>query len=730
MMTTLFLTRDTLLEKVAGSDSPSVLPTNMDIGTTAKPVPEDQQLWPEFIDTQLRQALPVLGLYETSIEFLGVDDETRTAFGRVRVWARRQQATQDGAAGIGPMSGYGTSVIPGEENPATTSLGGRLETGGDRHVDIPFIIDHGNLDPLDLVVIDGKVWPLTVQRLKRGLFRPEVGDDLGRPEEPAGMSTDVGPYGLQQGLAYTPGLSGVHLTKSGSLLQRVASASPEVAEKLAARLEADPALLKLAQVTPGLKSTMEKVAQVTPSQAPNPFRRYLGPDGLEKLAQDVVPDATAFWYEDGQYIMKTAAAEAYRPVEFVFKNRGEALKAVPEELVKRADAGEVVATSAQPVATVVDSDSPVSGAVDPRPPVDAVTTEGVYDVPTVDAGTIRMACWPQVVSLDGRRRVSMVVGSTGTLGFVSSAQQLVATRVGDIGPEALPAARPRVGSYGFWVLTNAAGEQIATEPVTILGEYNKMGQVTYSVGDLMGRNWLVSPVAAVKKMWPTGQRVLLPTSACWVPVTKQVHLTTSPVVDPGVDRVVLKLVKPYKVSLEGPPVDALPTKEVELGRELRFVLALLGVPSDDIAQVERALEGDDNRPRTRFNAALGKVVTIHGCRRIKLFEPEARKYLQELEAVDKAARAAGVDLVKEAAQMVDPDSVDALLSLNYVNGETLHEFVAALPMLESTLSRLSELLLATRLGQSDVSEAAVGRAVHALDKVIDDLSRLKYVQVL
>ena len=87
-------------------------------------------------------------------------------------------------------------------------------------------------------------------------------------------------------------------------------------------------------------------------------------------------------------------------------------------------------------------------------------------------------------------------------------------------------------------------------------------------------------------------------------------------------------------------------------------------------------------------------------------------------AVEKVAsrrtKVTSLNLIKEAATLTAPQSIDAVLALNFVTPENLEMFLNKRPDLEASLRTLCDLLLQCRLGLEDVKESAVERAVKGL----------------
>ena len=73
---------------------------------------------------------------------------------------------------------------------------------------------------------------------------------------------------------------------------------------------------------------------------------------------------------------------------------------------------------------------------------------------------------------------------------------------------------------------------------------------------------------------------------------------------------------------------------------------------------------------------------------------------------------------KLAAWMPEETSVDAILSLNFLNKNTIKEFVELIPLFEDAAHELSRLLLGVRMGLRNIDESPIVEAVQALSKVI------------
>jgi hypothetical protein len=83
------------------------------------------------------------------------------------------------------------------------------------------------------------------------------------------------------------------------------------------------------------------------------------------------------------------------------------------------------------------------------------------------------------------------------------------------------------------------------------------------------------------------------------------------------------------------------------------------------------------------------------------------------------------DLVKEASVISDPNTVDAVLSLNFINEESLGNYIENIDEMRKVVCELSKLLVASRLGLSDIDETATKNSITGLEDVIKGLDNIK-----
>ena len=105
-------------------------------------------------------------------------------------------------------------------------------------------------------------------------------------------------------------------------------------------------------------------------------------------------------------------------------------------------------------------------------------------------------------------------------------------------------------------------------------------------------------------------------------------------------------------------------------------------------------------------------------------EPTVKARIADGETLDKIPDLKKVDTMtslKVAFSVDDEETVDSVLSLNYVTPETLSEFTAAVPELEKAEDVLARLLVSSRLGNETVAEDDVKRTLTSLHSIISAL---------
>ena len=146
-------------------------------------------------------------------------------------------------------------------------------------------------------------------------------------------------------------------------------------------------------------------------------------------------------------------------------------------------------------------------------------------------------------------------------------------------------------------------------------------------------------------------------------------------------------------------------------------------------------EGAENTLKHAVNRYISKEagerhVTVYGVRGDYInpdFNPNEaiEKTAHQKSVLKKIASILRKDLVKEASAINDPEAVDVVLSLNFINEDSLKGFVDNISEMKRTLSEMSKMLIASRLGLSDLDESALTKSMEGLDSVVRGLENIK-----
>ena len=83
------------------------------------------------------------------------------------------------------------------------------------------------------------------------------------------------------------------------------------------------------------------------------------------------------------------------------------------------------------------------------------------------------------------------------------------------------------------------------------------------------------------------------------------------------------------------------------------------------------------------------------------------------------------DLIKEASVISDPEAVDVVLSLNFINEDSLAGYIDNIDEMKRIESDMLQMLIASRMGLTNLDESALKKAITGLSDVIKGLKELK-----
>ena len=191
--------------------------------------------------------------------------------------------------------------------------------------------------------------------------------------------------------------------------------------------------------------------------------------------------------------------------------------------------------------------------------------------------------------------------------------------------------------------------------------------------------------------------LIMPASFSWVKIG---DTKFRPFVPLKPDRGVVKVTKLAGDSymLEGGPVTSVVSEPLNED-DTSYVLAAAGVSPDKIGEVLKVAEGG---------------VTIVDCNSLKRKEPLAAKLPDLIDT----------DLLKAAAVVNDPNTVDSVLGLNMMDAELESNHMLLAQELEKTQQKIARLLLLSRLGLYTIPEGATKLVMTRLNPIIDSLKIL------
>lgn len=634
-------------------------------------MPEDPNQWAQAILQEVYKQLPYLSDFSPHVNMEKIDAEQGYGFGSITV--SNQTEVQPGAAAAGV-----------------------------RQVRIPVVIKGGKLSPLDLMVTDdSKVFPMTESRLRSAIFRPQAFDVTSKtPGDQSMIGTLFPPYrnGVGMGMG---GFGGVALEGAG--MGKMASMLGAISGTLN---DSDLAAFKSTLLEDSVRLAYEKNAaatfDATRALLEQPERRKVAFSELvEPSVMQVVKIA-------GGYVVKTASHKYWDPQTRIL-NRGEALEELGEKIVMAADMSG---------AATIASDATATGIEAPEEHAGPISSCGVYSVHTDDGQALQGYVIPNLYDTDGTR-LPISLFTNGQQAAVQS--DILGTHVSNDVPE-LPSASP--SGYGVFY-THEDGGLVATIPMELTGSFAQPGEPSVSQGVTFdGRQVEVSQQPNLQTIFGTPERLLVPMHWKWLPMDKagEVSLRSSEDGAPkeasarrafaSVDVVS----GGSQFSIRGPVVEKIAHDQREFldVDDAMFLLAGLGVEQ---AYGMRKL-AESTMGHGAVNVQIGRLIHT-AAEQTKVAHAKASEFLNSLPSLKR-------QLFKEAAVISDPEAVDTVLSLGFINPENLTTFIGYMPVLEGSQSKLCELLMASRLGLNNTPEGALERAVRATEEVLEGLKTLAF----
>lgn len=651
---------------------------------------ENPNNWGRQVLVELYRELPQTSEFSPQVMFMKIDKEQGTGFGVVVI-------TNDTDSAL-------SAVRPGSKAPKAF---------------VPIVVKGHQLCPLDLIMTkNGRFTPLNEHRLREVLFRPEVfdmvTDDWGDTTlynmfYPPGRSDNDFGAGISQGVGGgTAGavtmIHGPGMKLSAADFELLGGVAPTALrpdiQRLARTVETVPGLMKAAGSNAPFLAGLQLLSACESTALDSAV-------DLAKTAADTVePDVLQMGWSsaEGQYWIKSASRQCFyhRPQRYL--SRGQALKLAGEELVRKVDT-EGTVTMAGSAAS--------PGMVDPNASEWGVATEsGIYKVKTM--ADKEMTGWVLPQLLDPQGNLSPVAVFTN--GAVAAVQDQIAGAKVSTGAD-LPSA-PAKGT-GLFYAGGSAGIA-ATVPLQVIGAEGEMnGGKSYLIRTLTGEDTKLRIIPGLQKLMAKGGEYFAPENTHFLPLDDEQAVPLAETVD-QLSKTASDSLAPmariwgdgdtFTVRFRNTPKLASVTSPVLNREEAVFALCVAGC--------------DGQTAQNKVAAASNGYGIEIEIQDVELASDQFSEAHKIASARSQEVTALRQYLVKEAAVLPDVMTVDSVLSLGFINSENVRMFIARLPYLEKALHQVCELLLASRIGLTEIPEYATARAVRGLDDTVQGLKAL------
>jgi hypothetical protein len=626
--------------------------------------------WPQEITQEAYKQLPYLSDFEVNVVLDKVDEPKGYAYGSVEVRPK-------------------TAMTPEEMDKAEL-----------QKVHVPIIIKESMLHPFDLFLVGKKFAHLTEGRLRAALFRPEEFDAARtRPYDPS-LLHDLNPP-IRSGYGGF-GAGGVKTGASVELewlpllprLQGQVKTAHVERFKLA---RTDPSLRsQLANGDEGVMAAFESASTLAPSEnvkTSAAFRDHVRPNVVQLRARG-----------DGTFLMKHANTGMYDPQEEV----------IPLSVATDLAGEEDLSTMLEGDGTLTASpDAPVKATMEAEE-VKNVDAFGLWKVQDVNGNTLIGWVFPQLLSMD----MQPLPLSLFTNGSQYAIQEGIAGMMSGKSTD-LPKGGPR--GYGCLYFIDH-GTAKAFVPMTVNSTMRGHDGIRYVAQDDLGNHFTFYFTDSLKTVVKVGQsEYAIPSQVNWMPLRGSTELVSNPL---GFSKTSASNTSTAELlggqdeyCWRGPAVAKLASEQTKfLNRhDAEFLGVSLGVSP---AFIKEALD----------RANKGELLPFDG---LNLITPMREKMAAARESVLKDLREIpepihNYFLAKEASLLDDALTADKILGLGFLNAENVATFIDMLPQLESTSSKVAEMLLASRLGVKEIPEVALERMLKALDDVIRGLKSLRH----
>jgi len=562
---------------------------------------------------------------------------------------------------------------------------------------IPFVVEDRKLKPMDLLITNKSARPLTETRLSEALFRPQVFDSVVKSDE-------IKPPALSDSGAATSApirsntIGGINTRiKSGSLLSSIkGTILDEDLQKTAALIAADDNLRMKVLDNPGTLAALKTLHESETLEKTS---------SLSTKVQPTVMQITLT--KEGKYRVRSANPKAFAPIVEEYE-RGMALAKLGAITVRAVDNVGTLTVSSD---SIVDKDIAYKKYASVRSP-------GVYKAVGLDGNPVKGIVFTKVADLDGND-VDMKIFAN--VDHVSFQDEFVGEKLASLRYDNMPESAASGMGVFYWPTEQGVK---STVPLIVSGVSKIAGETSYDVVSLLEESARVSH-AAVRDITKVGSEVLVPTDARFLALPGDSVMPLAADEDVTYRRGQSKEAKARIRAFN----DRF-TFDGGCGLDKLASDHTTNLEWDDAVFLSTCLGMNPEFAETKLAHALKYAggSTVRGLTELRTldeFVDQTRAKLATskdpmLQFMDTVRQ----DLWKEAADIDDPDTVDKVLSLNYINPENVRTFIEYLPTLEEAQRKLCELLLGSRIGLKAIDEASTVTAIRGMEKAIQGLKVL------
>ena len=663
------------------------LPTNLFIDTpemndvSLHQLNSDTEAWPEEVIQKMKERIPQTGGMNMMVKFMKKDDENGAATGSV--------------------------IISNAEKAAV----------------VPVIIKDFMLSPLDIMIADSKLLPLTPDYFAAIFSKTDVFASIEEFPTFAGIGRFEGenlwntiyPPSLGR-YAYAsagyPLLDAISDDLDGSSLKNFLKDPAN--EKVAARLLSGPhqdLIIKVANLQPvnmnefrqGVENLIPRSIVMLRREQPNKYSILSNADTVFH------PGIMYYDQQEALAVCSKLSDHAEDDINDVDQN-GEKFLRIPE------------------ARSNVFLDLPATEIPEPALEYDH------YVVKTKSGVSIEGVVIPRVIDFD-QKSVNLKVFLGKTMSTIQ--EQIAGVRVknSSFHPKF---GVPQVGQTGVFVYQPDKAHALCTIPVTIKAiSSDKTGdsidnKIVIKAVDLLGRTYALE----IGRVGGYLQRIVraepghyqLPTSMKWAAMEGFSEVTNSPedyavkiaaevktvnpitLIPTGYGQYSMKGVAKYAHELGWDSTNL-------AGYQAKFLMASLGMGSEIISESIKV-------------ASIKGKTEIHNWTAVPTMAEKIARAVPLADHMRKVAGSIKTNLIKEASYIENAQTLDSLLSLNFVSPDNIAKFVAKTPQFNSAISNLASRILGSRIGMKEIPEHAAMTAMSRLIEVVTGLEKLRATQEL